>query len=188
MVSLKTTISYLTGTKSKSNVFVILNSRHVASFFIVCVCVGGGQSHPKKSWQAQKKSNPKIMKILIWGCWGVTNSNLIQFCISILKKNVCLKKGGAATTVVPDSKRKVTAGKVRFLLPRALPDTARQNCFSSGRPDTLKEVYIFSMAKICQTWHQNPNCSFKKVWNYQKNDVLSYIKHLNLNIVITYSV
>lgn len=35
--------------------------------------------------------------------------------------------------------------------PRALPDTARQHCFSSGRPDTLKEVYIFSMAKICQT-------------------------------------
>lgn len=34
------------------------------------------------------------MKILIWGCWGVTNSYLIQFCISILKKNVCLKKGG----------------------------------------------------------------------------------------------
>uniref|UniRef100_K1PK69 Uncharacterized protein n=1 Tax=Magallana gigas TaxID=29159 RepID=K1PK69_MAGGI len=56
------------------------------------------------------------------------------------QKCLLQEKKGAATTVVPDSKRRVTAGKVRFLLPRALPDTARQNCFSSGRPDTLKEV------------------------------------------------
>lgn len=86
-----------------------------------------------------------------WGCYQLQFNSVLYKYTSNIEKCLLQEKKGAATTVVPDSKRRVTAGKVRFLLPRALPDTARHNCFSSGRPDTLKEVYIFSMAKICQT-------------------------------------
>lgn len=91
------------------------------------------------------------MKILIWG-GGAANSTFIQYCICKLKETVCFKKkgGGHDSSAKPEAEGysgKSSISPVRRQAPRALPDTAQQNCISFGRPDTLKEVYFFRWQK-----------------------------------------